>query len=305
MIGKIKNAARRIARAFGLAPESSVGATAARFWDQEVQRRSVYWTEHPLVRAYVNETITGVSWIWPTVALKAGWAYRPLRRGISIGCGSGNLERNLRILNICTEVTGVDISKESIRQARRAAREEGLKGIKYRVEDCNRLSLPRERYDGVFFHGSLHHISDPDELLTKVHHALKPHGLVYIDDYVGPSRDEWTDEHLRDARALWETIPPELRVVPVNPPLDHRDPSEMIRSSRILPAFRERFEVLHDRPYWGNLLFPLLCALDGEALLRPEHQPLIERLVAAERELVTQQRFGTPLFAVLLGRKKP
>jgi SAM-dependent methyltransferase len=277
---------------------------AAKFWDKEIQRRSVYWTEHPLIRAYVNECITGVDWIWPTVALKAGWAFRPLGRALSIGCGTGNLERNLRNLNIVTTITGLDISKESIKRARDLAREEHLKGIKYKVADCNRLSLPRERYDGIFFHGSLHHISDPDGLLKMVHDTLLPHGLLYIDDYVGPSRDEWTDAHLQHAREMWETLPAELHTVAVNPPLDSTDPSEMIRSSRILPAFFKDFEVLHYKPYWGNLLFPLWCALDGEALLRQENQPLIENFIKEERSLVAAGTFEKPLFAVLLGRKK-
>lgn len=283
----------------------ALASTAGQFWDGQVQKRSVYWTEHPLIRAYANECITGVSWIWPTVALKAGWAFKPLPRALSIGCGGGNLERNLRDLNAVSEITGLDISKESIKRARKQARAERLKGIRYRVADCNRLSLPAEKYDGVFFHGSLHHISDPDGLLRQVHGTLKAHGLLFIDDYVGPSRDEWTDGHLKHARELWQTVPQELRTVPVNAPLDWSDPSEMIRSSRILPAFFDNFEVVHYRPYWGNLLFPLWCALDGEALLRPEHQPLVESFIATERRLVAENAFDTPLFAVLLGRKKP
>ncbi len=295
MIEKLKRFLRR---------HDQLASAAGQFWDGQVQRRSVYWTEHPLIRSYANECITGVSWIWPTVALKAGWTLKPLPRALSIGCGSGNLERNLRDLNAVAMITGLDVSKESIKLARAQARAEHLKGIKYRVADCNHLSLPRQRYDGVFFHGSLHHIADPDTLLRQVSETLKPHGLLYIDDYVGPSRDEWTDAHLEQARELWESVPQELRVVPVNPPLDWNDPSEMIRSSRILPAFFEHFEVLHDRPYWGNLLFPLWCALDGEALLRPEHQPLVESFVNAERRLVAEGAFEKPLFAVLLGRKK-
>jgi len=281
-----------------------LASAAGQFWDGQLQKRSVYWTEHPSIRAYANECITGVSWIWPTVALKAGWMFHPLPRALSIGCGSGNLERNLRILNAVAEITGLDVSRESIRAARKQVRAERLKGIKYRVADCNHLSLPRERYDGVFFHGSLHHIADPDGLLRQVHTTLKPHGLLYIDDYVGPSRDEWKDEHLQHARELWDKVPAELHAWPVNPPLDWNDPSEMIRSSRILPAFFEQFEVIHYRPYWGNLLFPLWCALDGEALLKPEHQALVESFIAAERRLVSEGVFKTPLFAVLLGRGK-
>jgi hypothetical protein len=77
----------------------------------------------------------------------------------------------------------------------------------------------------------------------------------------------------------------------------------MIRSSRILPAIAERFEILIDRPYWGNLLFPLLSALDGHALLAPERDPLLAELVARERALVESGDFPAPLFAVLLARK--
>ena len=295
MIEKLKRFVRR---------HDALASSAGQFWDSQIQKRSVYWTEHPLIRAYANECITGVSWIWPTVALKAGWAFKPLARALSIGCGSGNLERNLRDLNAVTRITGLDVSKESIRIARSQARAERLKGIRYRVADCNRLTLPEDEYDGVFFHGSLHHIADPDALLRQVRNALKPHGLLFIDDYVGPSRDEWTDAHLRHAREWWEKVPPELRAVPVNPPLDWKDPSEMIRSGRILPAFYDNFDVVHDRPYWGNLLFPLWCALDGEALLKPERQALVESFIAAERQLVSEGAFQTPLFAVLLGRRK-
>ncbi len=62
---------------------------AAEHWDQESQAHSVYWTEPPVVRHYVNELISGVPWLAPTQALKAGWAYHPLQRGLSIGCGTG------------------------------------------------------------------------------------------------------------------------------------------------------------------------------------------------------------------------
>lgn len=296
--------AKRALRKITSAAQSDEAAAAAGFWDQQVTATSVYWAEHGKVREYVNECITGVGWLWPVVALKAGWAYKPLNRGLSIGCGSGNLERALRLLNVCKSVLGLDVSKTSIKEAKRLAREEDIDHVRYKVADCNVLRLPREHYDGVFFHGSLHHISDPDTLLAEVSKTLRPHGLLFIDDYVGPSRDEWTDDDLKHARAVYETVPDDLKVVPVNPPLDWRDPSEMIRSSRILPAFHANFEELHYRPYWGNLLFPLLCALDGQKLLKPENQHWIEKFVAEEKRLVASGEITRPLFAVLLGRRR-
>lgn len=277
---------------------------AASYWDAQSVRQARYWAEHPLIREYVNTQITGVPWLWPLVALKAGWTYHPLRRAISIGCGTGALERSMRLLNVATKITGYDVSRESIRQAKALAKKEGLDGLRYEVRNCDALELPKERFNGAFFHQSLHHIADPDRLLAEVRRSLVSGGLVYVDDYVGPGRDEWTDADLVAAREAYETVPDPLRVLPVNPPLDSSDPSEMIRSGRILPALRENFEILHYRPYWGNLLFPLFCAIDGDAVFREENTPLVREWIAREQRLVEDGTITAPLFAVVVARKR-
>ncbi|MEM7357377.1 MAG: class I SAM-dependent methyltransferase, partial [Acidobacteriota bacterium] len=217
---------------------------AAEHWDRESQVRSVYWTEPPIVRAHVNELISGVAWLSPTQALKAGWAYNPLPRGLSIGCGTGALERDIWRQRICLRVEGTDISRTSLATARRLAAEEGMRGITYRRESFNDLKLRPSHYDIVFFHGSLHHVTDPDACLAEVENGLKPHGLLYIDEYVGPSRGEWGEEHLCHVREEYDRVDEALHRYPVAPPVAPGDPSEMIRSSRILPAIEERFEIL-------------------------------------------------------------
>ncbi len=292
--------------------EGSVAEVAAAFWDDKLEADpTLYWTAHPVIRPYVNESVSGAAWISPLSALKVTWGQRRLARGLSLGCGTGGLERNVYQLAICDRMDAYDIARESVRAARRAARAEGVKGVRYRVADCDRIELPKERYDIAFFHHSLHHIADPDRLLAQVERSLKPHGLLYVDEYLGPSRDEWLDRDLRErwlepAGEIWDSVPEELRWRDrVHPPLDLTDPSEMIRSSRILPAIRERFEMIHERPYWGNLLNPLICSLQGLRLLEPRHHPLVASWVARERDLVTEGRISEPMFAVLLARKVP
>jgi SAM-dependent methyltransferase len=282
----------------------AIRKTTAEFWNSQNLEPSVYWTEIPWIRQHVNTLVTDVAWIFPLTGLKIGWAYRPLERGLSIGCGTGALERNVRLLRVCDAIDGIDVSADSIREARRLAKEERLDSIRYRVGDCDTIRLPRNRYDIVFFHGSLHHIADPDRILGEVERALKPHGLLYVDDYVGPSRDEWTEEHLVHAKEVWETIPEELRLQPVAAPLDWRDPSEMIRSSAIRPAVLDRFDLLQEKPYWGNLLFPLICALRGAELMKPAQEPLVRSLIERETELVRSGVYSEPLFTVMLARKR-
>src|SRR5215203_477285 len=99
-------------------------ATAA-FWDAQVgATSSMYWGEYPLVRSYINTLVTDSWWAYPTHGFKAAWAYKPLPAGLSIGCGTGLLERDLRGLRICEEVDAYDISPEAIRAARARAEAE-------------------------------------------------------------------------------------------------------------------------------------------------------------------------------------
>jgi SAM-dependent methyltransferase len=287
-------------------------ATTAAFWDaQSAKPQPVYWFFYPAVRASVNVMMTGVDWGWPQLWLKSQFdlAYVPRKHGLSIGCGVGNLERSLRRLNVCETIDGVDLSPESIRQAKENAAAEGITGLTYRVEDCERAEWEESSYDAVFFNHALHHIADVDGLLARVNRALRPGGFVYIDDYIGPSRDEWqssafADRELAPARDALSLIPESMRLGPLYPPLDLTDPSEMIRSDRILPAVRATFDDVRERPYWGNLLFPLLNVVDGEAMSRPEHQPLLRTLIDRERDLVNEGRYTRPLFAFLLAMKR-
>ena len=277
----------------------------SQFWDEQNLESTLYWTAHPIVREHVNRLITEVPWLWPLTALKVSWAYRTVPRGISIGCGTGSLERHARMLGICERIDAFDVSKESIREAKRLAKEEKIRGIRYRTADCDAITLPGRKYDLAFFHGSLHHISDPHRMLGEVRKSLKPHGLLFLDDYIGPSRDEWTDDHLVHARAEWEKLPESLRLQPVNPPLDWEDPSEMIASSSIRPAVEEHFEILQEKPYWGNLLFPVFCAVKGSEIVLPDNDDTVRRLVEREMELVEQGAFDEPLFTVMVARRKP
>ena len=80
--------------------------------------------------------------------------------------------------------------------------------LEYRAEDINALKLPRARYDIVFFHGSLHHVRQIERVLTEVRQSLKPGGLIYLDEYMGPSRSEWSDEEWSFARSAFRGFDP-------------------------------------------------------------------------------------------------
>lgn len=279
--------------------------TAAQFWDRQHARLSpTYWAAYPLVRNYVNELITDAWWAYPTHGFKAKWGYKPLARGLSIGCGTGNLERDLRWMRICEEIDAYDISPESIRLARERARTEPFDNVNFQVADAERMTYPKEHYDAVFFHGSMHHISNPAALLDRILPALKVGGLLFLDDYVGPSRDEWSDAHLRHADEAYQALPPWWRTHPhLMPPYDASDPSEMVASSSILPAVRKRFVIAWERPYWGNLLYPVLSQVDTTAASDEERDRILRALIDREKQLVRECVYQSPLYVWLVGAK--
>jgi SAM-dependent methyltransferase len=279
---------------------------ARRFWDEggRAEAEDHYWGAQPLVRRAINRRVTGDPHRWPMEWFAARYARQPLGRGLSVGCGAGQLERDALRKGICRTLEGFDFSPESIEQARAEAEEAGLsRSLRYRVEDINALDLPESRYDVVFFHGSLHHVRSVERVLTEVRRALKPGGLLYLDEYMGPSRSEWTDAHWAFARSAFDALPQELKnrrhlMIPL--PLD--DPLESVRSSAIAPEARRLFQVVEDRPYGGNILWFVFPCLDMRRL-REDDSGVLSRLIALEDHLL-ERGWVDSYFRVMVARRE-
>lgn len=216
-----------------------------------------FWLADPTVRSWVNRRITGDPSVWPIPWFRGRAAARlPFGRALSIGCGRGPLERDLVRSGITAKATGVDLTLAPVAFARRAAIEEGLGDrIAYAQAEARSL-LERERHwDAVFFHGSLHHFEDVPGILGRVRAALKPGGLLYLDEYVGRSRGDWRLGHLILPNLAYRTLPRAARRTHiVRSPVTDEDPTEQIASAAILPAVERFFRVLERRDYGGNLL---------------------------------------------------
>jgi SAM-dependent methyltransferase len=96
--------------------------------------------------------------------------------------------------------------------------------------------------------------------------VLAPGGLLVLIDFVGPSRFQWTDAQLEAVEGLLAKIPEEYRrrwqdgrkksrvYRPGRLSMWVSDPSEAAQSSEILPALRERFELLEVKDLGGTIL---------------------------------------------------
>jgi SAM-dependent methyltransferase len=230
-----------------------------------------FWMTHPEVRARINTRVSGDPACWPTQWFRARFAGRlPLRRALSVGCGTGSLERDLVRQGIVLEVTGIDVAPQPLEVARAEAEKAGMgHAITYRVADAREHLRQSDGLDAVFFHGSLHHFDRLGELLGLVRRALQPEGLLYLDEYVGPSMREWGPRLLFLPNLLYYLLPKSLRRPRlVRAPVNREDPTEMVCAGEILGAVEDHFRVLERRDYGGDLL-----ALIYPNLRRPGEGP--------------------------------
>lgn len=277
-------------------------APAVSYWDDLTRHTDLVsiWMAHPLVRAAINTRVSGDPSVWPIEALKRQLPQESrLNETLSIGCGLGSLERSLIDEGIVPRITAIDISDTAIAEARRAA---GSRPVQYICGDARAYLTERPgTFDAIFFHQSLHHFDGLDELMGFVRTALRPDGFLYIDEYVGPSRDEWSPLKLLIPNAAYRMLPRAARRPHiVRAPINREDPTEAICSSGILPAIHKHFVSTTRRDYGGNLLavvYPNLAQTEQRAF-----DAAVRKLIGLEDQLL---RLGAAsYYTVMLARPR-
>jgi len=257
--------------------------SAENFWDRESSAPThTSWMEHPRVRDYILRSISGTEeGLWPVDFFLRRIGSRRFGRGLSIGCGTGPFERDVIRKNLVDRVDAFDGSTNSLRIARDLARKEGmLDRIHYFAADFNEPFLPRATYDIVFIHQALHHVAKLEKLLRRVLLSLKRGGVLYLDEYIGPSRTDWSDDRIAPQRAYFDKLPADAKRSATLPlPIQEDDPSEAIRSAEILEQLRIGFDVREFRGYGGNLLSVLYPVVDFD-------RTPIDRAIAEEQKLI-------------------
>lgn len=98
---------------------------------------------------------------------------------LDVGCGRGVHSVNLAKLGF--EVTGIDISPEAIKFAKRKAKETKII-VKFLLKDASNTGFPDENFDIVLFIGALHHFyySGLEKVLVETKRILKKGGELIL-----------------------------------------------------------------------------------------------------------------------------
>lgn len=277
-------ALRRLASAVGLGRlrrRLAGPGSVPEFWGEQAGTWSLdgvrHWTELQQVQDVINRRVSGDPSVNPYLYfMRAYLADRlPVARALTIGCGAGDLERGLAQYGFATRHDAFDVAPEAIRKATAAAEAAGFRQIHYSVADGNELRLEPNAYDVVFGVFSIHHIEALEGAFGQVARALRPGGLFFMNEYVGPTRFQWTDRQLETVNGLLTALPEALRRNAVDGGVKRRvprptveemiamDPSEAVRSGEILSTAAKYFEIVEVRPYGGTVLHLLLDDIAG------------------------------------------
>ena len=106
--------------------------------------------------------------------------YEPGSRVLEAGCGVGSQTVTLARNSPDATFLSIDISEDSIRQARKAVALAGISNVAFEQADIFNLSFTPESFDHVFVCHVLEHLSSPDKALTILKSLLKVGGTITV-----------------------------------------------------------------------------------------------------------------------------
>ena len=265
----------------------------------------LHWTSSKAIVSHVATRICGAPCerIPEAIAgrMRSTGCSLPFRRGISVGCGNGLKEMALLEQGIVSHFDLYEVAEENVRLCQKHAAEKGLEN-RVRALHGNALAAITEQaqYDFIYWDNALHHMFDTDQAVAWSKHILRPGGLFFMYDFVGPNHFQWSDDDMKISSMLLESIEDKYFFIPDSDYMWVKktarstveemlasDPSEAADSEAILPAFQKHFPHGTIIPL-GGLVY-ILC-LDGIIINIPDNSPLLARLLTMDATLAAQGR---------------
>lgn len=278
------------------------------------------WLQHPTMLEFVNRRVSGdpkVSTLW---WFRQKYFPRPVDLALSLGCGFGGFERFGVEQNIARRFHANDLSGGAVAKARETAAQAGMADrIEYSVVNLDECELPAARYDAIFALSAAHHVFRLENLFRQCRKALKPHGLLFLDEYIGPSRFQSAPEVTALINRLRDILPEKYKkslftqdgslIYPYAPsPVEHfekHDPSEAVRSGEIVNTLKLYFDILEFRPYGGAMLHMLFSGIMGNFDENDETDAALLRTIATFEEVMEGAGVIGSDFAAIVAKPKP
>jgi len=172
----------------------------------------------------------------------------------------------------------------------------------FEIQNIYDYTFPKNYFDIVFFHASLHHFKNLGNLLGfKVKQALKKDGELIINEYVGTNRLQFPNHQIKAINKSLKLIPEKyrkryklnfyknkvygfglLRMIIA----DH---SECIESENIMPTIKKYYTTFFEANYGGNILMSTLKDLAHHFIeINDEKENILKQLFEFEDKYLTK-----------------
>ncbi|MGC8878591.1 MAG: class I SAM-dependent methyltransferase, partial [Anaerolineae bacterium] len=280
-----------------------------------------WWEAGPELARHINAKITGdpqIDWIAYTLH-KYFNGRLPLQRCLSLGCGTGHLERTLARYGAFVQCDAYDVADRSLRIARELAESNGLSSINYYLADVNQIVLPSCVYDAVWIHGAMHHFTQLEHICEQISRAIRPGGYLILNEYVGPNRFQFPIRQKQVANCSLQLLPERYRRI-VREAIEmelERSPFkrglgwsihrlfDKVRDGDVLAAIRRRITIHFASratrgPLKSTIVFPtardVAAADPSEAIRSADIIPVLQRYF----KIVEQKGWGGNILQFLL-----
>jgi ubiquinone/menaquinone biosynthesis C-methylase UbiE len=117
-----------------------------------------------------------------SLALLRRAGIRPGMECLDLGCGAGDLTLDLaRMVGDEGRVVGTDIDEAKLAAAREQAAEHRLANVEFHANDITATDMEPD-FDLVHARFLLSHLSNPSAALSRIRNALRPGGIVIVED---------------------------------------------------------------------------------------------------------------------------
>ncbi|HST55744.1 MAG TPA: hypothetical protein VLJ42_07600 [Solirubrobacteraceae bacterium] len=242
-----------------------------------------FW-QSPIARAAINRRITGDPELAPEVyfARRHGPSM-PAPFALSLRASDAKLELALIESGGCERVSGLDEQQSRLDFANGRVPEPLRERVGFELGTLERWRPPGP-VGAVVCRSFLHRREDLEAVLDRLAALLVPGGLLFVEDFVGPARFQWTDAQLEWVNRLLARLPEELledlaardgsykrRVQRPDPQGWARaNPGEAVRSDEILGCLDARLERVEVSPVGGAVFHQLFSRVMGNFAERPE-----------------------------------
>lgn len=284
---------------------------------KNIKKSSSNWYNIPEVKERWNYLISGnVKVDYYEYIFRKYFSDRKNLKALSLGCGTGHNELEWAKLGAFKKIDAYDLSETRIEFAKKQARENGCGNIiNYQVADIYNIEKCDNSYDIILVEHSLHHFSPLKDILLKINGFLKPDGLFIVNEFVGPTRFQWTDRQLEVINGLLSVLPTQYKTrqdgsikkknfKPSRLSMILNDPSEAVESSSMLSLLEKTFDIKEIKEYGGTILMMLFSEIAHNFLFKNSETKNFLNFCFRTEDILLQSKNIQSDFIVAVCKKK-